>query len=480
MRTLGLLYTNLAKSYNLIFVFLIISIAFILYKFPPITVLFLLIALVISLLFFDNPLKALSIFIFMIPFSKLSFMSKALLGIKGTEPLYLLAFFVIIIALLNYHKAEKMPPFAFYLYLTLFLIFTYVMIRALPNMDAINERFVIEGRAKLSTFPFILKIYVRPLIYSLPFIIILKFCRTKENLFFLIKILIISTSILAFALLFVFTFKISDKGNIGYVSSFYESFFGLNRNDIANFFIAAFPFLLGNYFLRKNSLNLIALGLNVVAIGFLYSRTAYGILLLTFIMYLIISKRAKFMPIFLLAAFGVSIIISASILERATKGFDSGDLNNISAGRTGNLWEPLLMEYISDPHKLILGNGRYSIVSSKSVKLGYTPDSMMHPHNMFLEQIFDGGLISFFIIGSLLLVLLKKSFKNLKRNENLRIKEIQYAAIIAFLAYLIAGLTGRTLFPSSKSSYFWIVVAINLVLIYLPKNSNSEVPALKS
>ena len=161
-------------------------------------------------------------------------------------------------------------------------------------------------------------------------------------------------------------------------------------------------------------------------------------------------------------------------MERGSKGLESGDLQEISAGRTSNLWLPLTQEWIQNPKKLLVGDGRYAIISSDAVARGFTPETMLHPHNMYLEQILDVGIFGLIFILGFFVFLFRKAYKGLNVVRDGEIKEYLYAAIISMASFLIAGMTGRTLFPSIKSSYFWIAVGLTIVIIRLVEQAREN------
>ena len=184
-----------------------------------------------------------------------------------------------------------------------------------------------------------------------------------------------------------------------------------------------------------------------------------------------ISKRAKLFPILFAIAIGFSFFISESIIERVSKGVYTRDRDEISAGRIDSTWLPLINEYSKDPMKLIFGNGRFAIQSSDAVARGMATDHS-HPHNMYLEQVLDAGLIGLTVFISFFILLFKKLFYFFNRIENKKLNEYYYAVIISMISFFIAGLTGRTLFPSGKNCYFWIVAGIAIAIVRILQKDN--------
>lgn len=434
---------------------------------------FIILAGLILVLFWRKPLHALSIFIIFVPYSNTELFRDSLVSLPGAKPLQLVALFVIIVACINYKKSTPLPKFASFFAMAIITVFTISIIRSLAYLDILNWM----REENLSTLNYMLSDYVKPLIFFLPLIIISKFTHKLEQIEFLVKTLVLSIMILSIYLLYLYLFKIGFKGDLRWVDEYYSLTFGLHRNDIANFFMIVFPLCIARFFLKKNFFNLVSIGLSIVAIGFLYSRTAYLVMIISFLFYLFISKRSKFLPVFLTIAFGLSFIVSASIIERASKGLEEHDLESISAGRIDGIWLPLIEEHTRDSKKLLLGNGRYGMKISEAAQSSIMVSSS-HPHNMYLEQIVDAGLIGFIIFILFFILLLQKISRNLHYLPNGRLKEYHYAIYVSIISYMLAGMTGRSFFPMFLNSYLWIVIGIAIALIRMlqesKRNSNYE------
>jgi hypothetical protein len=429
------------------------------------------VALVVFLLFSKSPLGALSALMILIPYSATSFFGDPVAALKGVKALHILTFFVVLIAMRNYSQSIRMPQYALIFMIVFLAMFSVSALQSLPNMDNLNLRWMSEGKAKLSTIPFILKVYARPLIMFIPFALIIGFCRNGHHVRFITNMLVLSLVILTIFILYLNLFEI--KGGVAAATEYYSAVLG-HRNLLANFYIIVFPFVLARYFVNKNVSNAAWVCLSIVAMGFLYSRTAYVVVPVSFILYLILSKRTKFLPLLIVIGVGLSFLVSTSVVERGSKGLESGDVDEISAGRTSNLWMPLTEEWMQNPKKLLVGDGRYAIISSDAVARGFTPETMLHPHNMYLEQILDVGIFGLIFMLGFFVFLFRKAYKGLNVVRDGEIKEYLYAAIISMASYLIAGMTGRTLFPSIKSSYFWIAVGLTIVIIRLVEQAREN------
>lgn len=411
----------------------------------------------------------LSIFIFLLPFTGMKVFDANFASLPGVKTLQLLTLFVIALAFMKYNRAEKLSRDVQWFAAFFVMIFALAAFRSLGFLDTFN----LYQEDKLSAMRFILTHLVKPLIYFVPFILIIKF--TRDARLFRMTFQVISGALVALSLviLYLYLFQIEDKGNVDAVNAYYEMFFGMHRNDLANFFIIGIPFLLAQYFQRKSFLNMLGIGIAVAATGFTYSRTAYVIVLFSFIFYLVISRRTRFLPVFLVIAFALSFFISSNIIERASYGLETNDRNAISAGRIDDMWLPLIEEYIQNPGKLLLGGGRYSIVASDANRHGLIYYAG-HPHNMFLEFIFDAGLLSLAVVLVFFYRLIRSMFARQRSMEDSPFREYGFALIVGIIAYLVAGLSGRSIFPQLLSSFFWIAAGLAVVMLKLTDLSEED------
>jgi O-antigen ligase len=344
-------------------------------------------------------------------------------------------------------------------------------------MDTINLRRISAGEDPYSILEYLLQYFVRQLIYFIPFIFIIKFCKKISDLEYVINTLVLSIGLLAIFIIYSYLFGIEDRSSMEVVGET-TSLIGLHRNAVADFFIAGFPIILARYFLKKNIINILVVWLSVVAIGFLYSRTAYGLLILSTVLYFYVSRRIKFSPLLIAIAIGLFFIIPSTIINRASKGLEVRDQEEVTS-RIDHIWRPLIEEYAGDLKGLLFGRGRYAMLSSNAVATGLTPTTMMHPHNMYLEQILDVGIIGLVCMIWLFAILFRKVHRTLGTIQDYKLREYRCGMIVSIASYFIAGVTGRSFFPQLKNSFFWIIVGMTFVLIKLIQKSHENEAVLK-
>jgi len=424
-------------------------------------------AVVIFISFSNSPLKALSIMILLMPFGSTRLLRDNLVDLPGAKPLLILTLFVVCIAAINYSQAARIPYYASIFLAIVVITFTVSILRSLPNLDLITYYW----ENTMSTREYLLSQYVKPLIYIVPLIVIAKFALKYTDLEFVVNCLVLSLVFFSVSILYLYIFVITGKGSISQVGEYYHIVFGMHRNTLASFFIVGLPFVFARYFVKRHILNILSICLTVAAIGFLYSRAAYVTLLCSIVLYLFISRRARLLPIVLAIGFVLSLFISSTVMQRISTGLESKDLNTILAGRMENMWIPLSDEYIHDYRKLFFGNGRYAMSTSEAAQKGLLKTTATHPHNMYLEQVLEAGLIGLVAFLLLFLVLFKKAYGALNNIHDQKVREYQYAVIVSLICYLISGFTERSFFPTISNGFLWIVIGFLIVITRLSEDS---------
>jgi len=412
-------------------------------------------ASIVFMLSYHHPLRALYVLILMTPFSGSPFLDHHFFQAPGAKPFILTAFMVIAVMLINQDQAIKMPRVAVISSSIVLSLLTISVLRSTNHLTVINS-FRPES---LSFSRYILSDYLKPIIYFLPFIVVTRCARTETQQEQVLRLVVLALCCLSACLLYLCVAAGKGGLNEATVNVLYANNLGAHRNQLATYYILGFPIVLSYFFRRRNALSVIAIVLSLLAATFLYSRTAYFNIPLGVLGYLAISKRMKLWPIAILLFILFISVISVSVKERALTGTRSGDIDALSAGRTGGIWTPLIDEYLHNPSKLLWGAGRYGILVSQSKKNGGELEGIEHPHNMYLEQLIDNGILgAALMIGIHLLII--GSYIHKLINTMTSFDEYRYGVLLSMLMYFLAGLTGRSLFPVYDNSFLWIIMAI--------------------
>jgi len=415
-----------------------------------------------------SPLKALALLILIVPFSNMEIFHTRLMNIVGLKPINILFLFIVVTAIWNKRKSSPLPRYAYFFIMITGFIFGLGVLRSIPHVDLFSS-----ALAEDLSFPrYFLTFGIRPIIYFTPFIIILKFVKNYEDVERITRLLLWTMVTLSSFLLFLYFFGDVDKTNILSARAYFGSILHMHGNDIANFYIISVPLMLAHCNVHKDKLGTIVLLLSIPVIGILCSRTAYILLFFSTIFYYIISKRTKHLPVILAVLFILfSSIAYQGIKDRALNNLYTKDSDKITAGRI-TIWEPLIREHLNDPVKFFFGNGRNATISSQTYQKGFI--DVKHPHNMYLEQWLDNGVVGLCLIMGFLFLFLSKIRKSIPRMNDFRCKEYQYAMYTAIITYLISGLFGRSLIPQDHNAFFWVILGLSLAMIKMNNRHREE------
>ena len=157
--------------------------------------------------------------------------------------------------------------------------------------------------------------------------------------------------------------------------------------------------------------------------------------------------------------------LPSSISERALTGIESHDSYQLSAGRVSDIWVPLINEIVQSPEKLFFGSGRRAILFSDAYKNGHIYDTG-HAHNLYLNTVLEIGLLGLTFFGIFYFVFIKYIFKTIKKYWNSpNEREILLGVVVSTICFLIAGLTGREIFPNNANYPIWFVLAIGSAIL---------------
>ena len=122
------------------------------------------------------------------------------------------------------------------------------------------------------------------------------------------------------------------------------------------------------------------MALIVVSLIFTFSRGAFLGFVLVNALFFLWRFNARSVLFVVVGALVLAIFLPGSVYERISMGFDTGDWNQVSAGRIDEIWLPLMSEFFKSP---IWGSGLGSTMwAEANIDNRMHPTS--HPHNAFL------------------------------------------------------------------------------------------------
>lgn len=249
----------------------------------------------------------------------------------------------------------------------------------------------------------------------------------------------------------------------GVYARHFFSAIGLHANDLGRLYATAYGLLLFVWD-RTSSRPLqftliVAMGLVAAALLLTFSRGAFFGFVLVNVIFLL-SRRCMRNYILTALLLPVAAVLAPGALwSRIGMGFGASGANPnaVSAGRTNEIWAPLIPELGKAP---FFGDGTGSILWSNAMLEGRLP-LVAHPHNAFLQGYMDVG-----IVGLLLLLAFWffcwLNFRRLGKDQRLK-PELQGffegagAGVVAFVA---AGFAGSSLAPAPEQLFLWLAIGV--------------------
>jgi O-antigen ligase len=132
--------------------------------------------------------------------------------------------------------------------------------------------------------------------------------------------------------------------------------------------------------------------------------------------------------------------------ERQEPGISSTNWNQVTAGRTGNLWPPILEEIHNAP---LFGHGRLAILHTPAyAKIEASEGEVpVTPHNGYLEVMVDAGAVGLVVVLYAFIGTLILSYRLVKRSRDLLFIAVGALGLVHSVGCLVNALSGGTLFP---------------------------------
>ena len=195
-------------------------------------------------------------------------------------------------------------------------------------------------------------------------------------------------------------------------------------------------------------------------------RTGY----ITWIAIGIVLAALRWRKLLLVLPVAVTIICITvpSVRERMLQGFGGKEGNftvqsseyEMTSGRD-IAWPMVIDEIQKSP---IFGYGRQGMVTSgiRDYLMDNYDESFPHPHQAYLEQLLDNGLVGFLIIISFYFYALSKSIPLVLEREDPLVCAIGCASFCLIIALMIGAFGGQTFYPREGSVGMWAAIGLML------------------
>ena len=236
---------------------------------------------------------------------------------------------------------------------------------------------------------------------------------------------------------------------------------GMHANDLGRMYAVAYALLLFSWAESKSrpfKLACVAtMGLVIASLVFTFSRGAFVGFLVVNALFLLWRFNGRTAAIGILAAVVLLLLLPGAVFDRMSMGFDTGDVNEVTAGRIDGIWLPLLPEVLSSPP---WGNGLGSTIWSNAMRHGMMIEAA-HPHSAYLEAILDVGVIGL-CLSIAYLVHVWKGFRTLGSNAFLtpEMRGFFQGATAGLISFFITGFVGSSFQPRAEYAFLWLAIGM--------------------
>ena len=138
------------------------------------------------------------------------------------------------------------------------------------------------------------------------------------------------------------------------------------------------------------------------------------------------------------------------------------DQSTMTSGRT-TIWPYVIRDIRDNP---IIGYGRLAMQRTGLTKflIEEEDENFAHPHNAYLEQLFDNGIIGFMVVVPLYFLCLARSFPVFLDKSHVLYGVGGGIACALVLALMIGSIGGQTFYPREGSVGMWAAIGVALRL----------------
>jgi hypothetical protein len=291
--------------------------------------------------------------------------------------------------------------------------------------------------------------------------------RSFQELERITTVICLSISLLSAALIVIVLMNPSAvfSGDRNDMAELCETYFGIHYNTFGTIYICTATLLLYKV-LTRSTLWTVPLGLALVGVLLLQSRSALVTVAVSYCLFLI--QRRRFVILVLGAVVvGVTSVlwIGPSIDALFSIGFDDNSdfsADALMTGRVDFIWVPLLTEWTSDVGLFLFGAGRHGMVTSQLWNTGALYQAT-HAHNALINFFLDCGAIFTSVLIIFLFVGIAIAWRVGRRVNS----DLYWALFICVFGYGIGMMTEREIFPTIANMYLFPIIAMMINLARL-------------
>jgi O-antigen ligase len=402
--------------------------------------------------------------IVLLPASATTLFPRSLLGVTGLNPNNLLLA-ATLVSFLARGRLQK-PAGPFLPQALVWLLMVPVAIAGLVGMghfDDIADFFFEEGGVGYTDAAgYFRDMVVKPLLIPVAALLIgAAVARSEKPERFVVPI---ALSALIVALLQI-GFVVVSGARLGELAAssargFFDAM-GMHANDLGRLYAVAIALLAFVWWdTRRPGLKLfLFVTLNVIgfALVLTFSRAAFLGFLVVAAVFVVWKFSAKTLALGVLGALAALIVAPGYLVGRITVGWDSGDMGEVSAGRTDTIWEPLLPWAADAP---AWGHGLGSIMWATPMHTGAMLP-VTHAHNAYLEALIDMGVLG---LAALLLyyVHVWRNMRALAADSRLSVetRALLQGGAAGLVCFAVTGMAGSSLRPDAEFAFLWMAIGL--------------------
>lgn len=387
-----------------------------------------------------------------------------MLGIQGLNPWNILLFSVIL-AWLHQRREQGLfwdfPPRA-----------SWMLICALLVISVGVARLIAKGDAEYTLGYVLSEDFVNCVKWVLPGLILFDGCRTRKRLTAALIVILVLYLLLAIQVIrwIPLSYAVSGEDLSYRASKMTQNEIGYNRVTLSNMLAgASWATLVTVMIIRKNLHRFAVLGAaSLIALGQALTGGRTGYLSWALVGLALSALRWRKLLLVIPLAVAVIGVALPGVRQRMLQGFGGreGDFvvetsdYEITSGRN-IAWPKVIAEIKNAP---LLGYGRQAMATTglKEELWDDLHESFPHPHEAYLEQLLDNGIIGFFLLMPIYFFALWRSLPLVLNRSDPVICVVGCAAFSLILALLIGAFGGQTFYPREGSVGMWAAIGLML------------------
>jgi O-antigen ligase len=397
----------------------------------------------------------------LLPLSASSLFPSGQLGIRGLNPINLLVLGTLASFVLHGGLARPgvvLPRALVLAYLPPFLLAGLLGVQRVDDIPPIfYEMMLVDFN---TAAPYVTEVVVKPLlIVVMAMMVAAAVARSRKPERLLTPLLVSIWALCALAIGFVALSGVALNDLARADARGFYATIGMHANELGRLFLMAYALLLFTWWETKSpwlqAVLFVTLGVVLLALVLTFSRAAFLGFLVVSGLFVLWKFNAKTLALALLAVVLGVLLMPEAVYQRATLGFASGDLDEVSAGRVAGLWLPLLPEALRAPP---WGYGLGSILWSDYMR-GDTILPTTHPHNAYLQAWMDTGVIGL-VLMLVFYAAVWRGFRSLSGNPHVvpELRGFFQGAAAGLVAFLVTGWAGSSLMPARDWVFLWVAI----------------------